>query len=145
MKDDALHRKGSFGRIETWYYDAIFNDNYSVVSLVNVFHLSYLSFVITSFFIYHNTNLVKFKRKIVSYKRFYGSEKELLIKINDRQIIKGYRDKNSNKCIYNISRGGYHDFIGTHKSSSEEWAKWREAGYGIQDCYNLGKYENQEQ
>ena len=121
MKDDALHRERSFGRIETWYYDAIFNNNYSVVSLVNVFHMSYLSFVITSLFIYQNTNLVKFKRRIVPYKRFYGSEKELLIKINDRQIIKGYRDKNSKKCIYNISRGNHNygfdlEFIKTMKA-----------------------------
>ena len=54
-------------------------------------------------------------------------------------------DLQTGKTYSDISRGGYHDFIGTHKSSSEEWAKWREAGYGIQDCYNLGKYENQEQ
>lgn len=50
-------------------------------------------------------------------------------------------DIQTGKTYSDISRGGFHDFIGTHKSSDEEWKKWREAGYGIQDCYNLGEYK----
>jgi hypothetical protein len=51
-------------------------------------------------------------------------------------------DLQTGRTYADISLQGYHDFVGTHKSSSEEWDKWREAGYGIQDCFNLGKYEN---
>ncbi|MCK4332969.1 MAG: hypothetical protein KAV40_05255 [Thermoplasmatales archaeon] len=31
LRDDALHRKGSFGRVETWYYNGIFDNNYSTI------------------------------------------------------------------------------------------------------------------
>jgi len=51
-------------------------------------------------------------------------------------------DLQTGRSYSDISLGGYHDFIGTHKSSSEEWDKWRKAGYNILDCYNLGEYQN---
>ena len=52
-------------------------------------------------------------------------------------------DFQTRKSYSDISLNGYHDFIGTHKSSSQEWDKWRELGYAIQDCYNLGEYQNE--
>ena len=105
LQDDALHKKGSFGHVETWYYGAVFDNNYSIVSLVNVFHMSTLSIVLTGVCIYKDTKLVKRQGGRTTYKRFYGSEKEPLIKINDQQIIKGYINKETKRWICQISMG----------------------------------------
>ena len=105
LRDDALHRKGSFGRAETWYYNGIFDNNYSIITLVNVIHMGYLSFVLAGLSIYKDTKLVKRLRSRNPYKCFYGSEKEPLIKINDQQIIKGYISKDTKRWIYQISMG----------------------------------------
>lgn len=105
LQDDALHKKGNFGHVETWYYDAIFDNNYDVVSLVNVFHLGVFSFAITSLFIYKDTKLIKNLRSRFPYKCFYGSEEIPLIKINDRSVINGYVDKPMENWIYEIKRG----------------------------------------
>jgi hypothetical protein len=105
VQDDALHKRGKFGRVETWYYDALFENNYSIVSLVNILHMSCFSIVITSMFIYRNTELVKCVRQRIPIKSFYGSEEELLIEINGRKIIHGYIDENSNRYLCMISRG----------------------------------------
>lgn len=105
LQDDALHKKGSFGHVETWYYDAVFDNNYSIVSLVNVFHMSALSIVSTGMCIYKDAKIVKQRGGRTPYKYFYGSEKEPLIKINDKQIIKGYISKDTKRWICQISMG----------------------------------------
>jgi len=105
LQDDALHRKGSFGHIETWHYGAIFDNNYSIVTLVNVIHMGYLGIVLAGLSIYKDAKLVKRVRSRNPYKCLYGSEKEPLIKINDQQIIKGYINKDAKRWIYQISMG----------------------------------------
>ena len=105
LQDDALHRKRSFGHIETWHYGAIFDNNYSMITLVNVIHMGYLSIVLAGLSIYKDAKLVKRLRSKNPYKYFYGSEKEPLIKINDQQIIKGYINKDTKRWIYQISMG----------------------------------------
>jgi len=53
LRDDACHRKESFGHVETWYYDdAILSNNYSIVTLINVAHIGIFGIVLTGFFIY---------------------------------------------------------------------------------------------
>ena len=105
LRDDALHRKGNFGHVETWYYDALFENNYSTVMLVNVFHMANFSVVLTRLFIYKDKKLVGNLRGRIPFKRFYGSEEEPIIKLNDQQIIRGYIDRNTKVWKYQISMG----------------------------------------
>ena len=51
IQDDAIHKK-NFGHVETWYYDAMFENNYSMVSLTNIIHFKKLSRIITGLYIY---------------------------------------------------------------------------------------------
>jgi|TARA_A100000171_G_scaffold47229_1_gene52949 hypothetical protein len=51
-------------------------------------------------------------------------------------------DSQTGLSYSDISRSGFHDFMGTEQDSCDEWDKWRKRGYNIQDCYNLGIYEN---
>ena len=105
MQDDAVHKKGNFGHVETWYYDAMFDNDYSVVTLVNVIHIGLLSQVITSLFIYKKNKLIKKLRKRIPYKNFYGSDEKPHIVINKKQILYGKVDSDTNEWIFRISMG----------------------------------------
>ncbi len=103
--DDAWQKKTNFFHIETWYFDGNFNDNYSVVTLVNILTLGNYGIVLSSFFIYKNTNLIISRRERHPYKKLYGSDKKPFFKIYNRNIISTDIDENKNNWIYNISMG----------------------------------------
>ena len=105
LYDDAWQKKTNFFHIETWYFDAIFNQNYSLATLVNILTLGNYGIVQTGFFIYKDTNLIICKRERHPYKKLYGSDKKQFFKINDRNILSAIVDDNSKKWIYNISMG----------------------------------------
>jgi hypothetical protein len=107
LRDDAAHGKGSFSHVETWYYDAMFDNGYSVATLVNVIHVGKIGTVLTGLFIYKDAKLVGNVRNRVSYKRFYGSEEKPLIKLNGQQILKGHVDEDTKTWNYQISMGDH--------------------------------------
>ena len=63
IKDDALHKFPLLSQIETWYYDSLFNNEYSVVFLVNVFSIFKTGFVLISLYIYKDNILLKSIKK----------------------------------------------------------------------------------
>ena len=103
LKDDACHLKDGFGRVETWYYDAIFNNNYSLVSLINVAHIGRFGFVLTGLFIYKDSEPIKIIRKRYRLSDFNGNDNNPLIKIKGNELLKGYITDNQD-WITHISR-----------------------------------------
>ncbi len=100
-----MHKKGSFGNVETWYYDALFENNYSIVTLVNVIHLGPLTKVLTGLFIYKDNKLIKNVREKISNKHFYGSEKTPYLAIDGKPILTEDVEANSQKWITYITMG----------------------------------------
>ena len=107
LRDDASHGKGNFGHVETWYYEVLFDNNYSIVTLVNVLHMANFGIVLTRLFIYKDKKLVGNLSGRYPYKRFYGSEEVPIIKLNDQQIIRGQIDRNTKAWKYRISMGNF--------------------------------------
>jgi hypothetical protein len=105
IRDDAWHKKENFFHIETWYFDGNFSNNYSVVTLVNIFTIGNSGFVLTGFFIYKDTELIISKRERHPFKNLYGSDKKPILKINDRHILSSIYNENTKNWIYNISVG----------------------------------------
>lgn len=102
--DDARHRTGYFSHVETWYYDAVFENGYSIVSLVNVIHLGRIGTVLSGIFIYKDGVLLKHIRKRYPLRSFHGSEETLHIILQGKEIIKG-SVTTENNWIYQINRG----------------------------------------
>jgi hypothetical protein len=100
LKDDAFHKKA---QVETWYYDALFDNGYSVVALVNVIHIWSIGVVLTGLYVYKDAKLVASLRRKTSYRHFYGSEEELLLRVNNREVVKGFFDKG--RCTYRVCMG----------------------------------------
>jgi len=88
LKDDACHLKEGFGRIETWYYDAIFQNGYSIVSLINVLHIGRFGIVLTGLFLYKNNKSIRIIRNRYPLSNFKCNKKYPLIKIRDKEILK---------------------------------------------------------
>jgi hypothetical protein len=103
LNDDACHLKDGFGRVETWYYDAIFDNNYSLVSLINVVHIGRFGFVLTGLFIYKDSEPIKIIRKRYRISEFKANDNNPLIKIKGNELLKGYITDNQD-WITHISR-----------------------------------------
>jgi hypothetical protein len=95
-QDDACHLKQGFGRIETWYYDAIFENNYSIVTIINIVHIGRFGLVLTGLFIYKDSKPIKIIRKRYPLSDFFGDEDKPLIKIREKEFLKGYINDENN-------------------------------------------------
>jgi hypothetical protein len=104
FKDDARHRTGFFSHVETWYYDAIFENGYSIVSLVNVIHIGKIGSVLSGLFFYKDGNLLNSIRERFPLRQFYGSEDTILLKLKNKEILKGIIELNGD-WKYLIKRG----------------------------------------
>lgn len=105
LKDDAVHESSVTGNVETWYYDAMLNNGYSAVTLINLARFLNTGFVVTSFFIYKNSKLVKSHRQRYSIKKFHGSFEKLYIKINSNDLINVNTNTKSERWMYTLSIG----------------------------------------
>jgi len=105
ISDDAWQKKTNFFHIETWYFDGIFSNNYSVVALVNVLTAGNIGFIQTGCYIYKDTELVFIKRERPPYRKLYGPDSRPLIRINNRDIISGKIDEITKNWVYDISMG----------------------------------------
>jgi hypothetical protein len=103
LNDDACHLKEGLGRVETWYYDAIFKNNYSIVSLINIVHIGRFGLILTGLFIYKDTKPIHIIRNRYPLSDFKCNEVEPLIKIRYKELLKGYIT-NENEWITTLFR-----------------------------------------
>ena len=105
INDDALHNKKVFGKVETFYYDAIFSNNYSIVALTNIFHLGKLGIILTGMFIYKDAKLIKSDRRRIPLRYLSSSLERPYIKLKDYKLIDGFIDEDTNEWKYHIFMG----------------------------------------
>ncbi len=106
LADDAFHVFPL--HVEDWYYEAFFNNNYSIVLIVTILSNGAMGIALTGFYIYNNGHL-EYTDRIVTLSPFFSvSEKKPLIKIFGEEIINGDSDEMENLC-YAISfeKDGY--------------------------------------
>jgi len=96
LHDDACHLEEGFEGIETWYYDAIFEDNYSIVLLINIIHIGRFGLVFTGLFLYKDSKPIKIIRKRYRLSDFFGNEDKPLIRIRGKEILKSYINNEKN-------------------------------------------------
>lgn len=105
LKDDAAHKRKFFGNIETWYFDAVYDNNYSTVSLISSIQLLNTGVVLNSLFIYKDFKLIKNVRSSTLIKHYYSSKERPHIKIRDKEIINGNINNETKEWIYHIIMG----------------------------------------
>lgn len=104
FQDDFIHKSGYFSSIETWYYDALLNNGFSIVSLVNVIRIGKVGRVLSGIFIYKNGKILKSIREKYSIQKLYAASNSLHFSLNDRDLLKG-EEKTESNWSYIIHRG----------------------------------------
>lgn len=117
LKDDAFHKTYNFFHIETWYFDAIFDNNYSMALCVTVIQRGSFAIAATALNLYEDTNWIKHKGKLNPFRRFSGSEEKPILKICNKTIITGDIDKVTNSWIYNVSLATDKQAVDLHYTS----------------------------
>ena len=126
IRDDAGHKK-RVGFIETFYYDVIFKNSFSIVMLVNILHLGITELIFAGLTIFKNAHFVKRIQLRPPYKSTFLSEKEPLIKINDKQLIGGYINNDTKQWIYHLSIGNRN--LGIDLILSKSMVAWKGKTY----------------
>ena len=103
LRDDAFHITGLLPFTEWWYFDAKFENGYTVQLGIRVISFLKRFIVFSRLDIYKDGNLLSHKRKTYIMNDFQISSEEPNIKLAEKEIIKGYVDKDTGKWIYNLS------------------------------------------
>jgi len=105
LQDDAAHKPRIFGNIETWYYDAIFDNNYSMACVVNVIHFLKTGLILSGVFIYKDTHLLKWVRIRTPMKHFHSSQERLHLGLQDKTIIDTETIRSPKEWTYHVVLG----------------------------------------
>jgi hypothetical protein len=89
LTDDAFHNTTTFFHIESWYFDAVFDQNYSMAVIVTILQRNTIGFVLTGLYLYKDTSLMASPRKMVAFKQCFASEEQPLLKLGNSTIITG--------------------------------------------------------
>jgi hypothetical protein len=89
LADDAFHGTTTFFHIESWYFDAVLEQNYSIALVVTIVQRGTIGFALIGLYLYNDTNLVAHPRKLVPLKDCLVSTERPLIKFGNSTIIAG--------------------------------------------------------
>ena len=103
LKDDALHKTYTFFHVETWYFDAVFTNNYSMAFWITLVQKGNIAIASIALNIYEDTNRYENRRKLNLFNQFSGSEEKPILKICNKTIVTGYIDELTNRWIFNVS------------------------------------------
>ncbi|MGF3555015.1 MAG: hypothetical protein ACQXXF_07105 [Thermoplasmatota archaeon] len=107
LKDDAFHGTNSINFAEWWYFDAIFDNNYSAQVNIYVFGVLTQKFVISELNIYKNGINILCRQEYFIFNDLYLSTEKPFIEIDGKQFMKGYIDE-SGRWTYDVSLD-FHD------------------------------------
>ena len=103
LKDDAFHGAKSLNCAEWWYFDAIFDDGYSIQITIYVFDIFLNKFIVNGLNIYENGSNIFSREEYYILSDINISSEIPLIEINDKQILKGNINETSGDWIYNVT------------------------------------------
>jgi hypothetical protein len=104
LKDDAFHRSDLFHYTEWWYFDAAFNDGYSIQMSIRILDVFYtgIFLVFTRLDVYKDGELITHNKEVYDISNFYASEEEPLIIINKKTVMIGYVDEKDGLYNYEV-------------------------------------------
>jgi hypothetical protein len=105
LQDDALHAPRASGNVETWYFDAIFDNNYSMACVVNVISFLKMGLILSGVFIYKDTKLLKWVRTRTLMKYFQSSQERPHLVIQGKTIIDAEQTSNPKEWTYRVALG----------------------------------------
>ena len=105
LQDDAAHAPRMLGNIETWYYDAVFDNHYSMACVVNVVHFLKTGLILSGLFIYKDTHLLKWVRTRTLMNHFQESSERPHLVLQKKSIIDTQQGTNPKQWTYHVVLG----------------------------------------
>ena len=104
IKDDAFHGSNYPRYTEWWYFDSILDNGYSAQMSVRVLSIIKNRFipVFQRLDLYKDGELIHHNKKRYSFKKFEKSKELPSVKLDGKQVIKGYINKEG-KLVYDLS------------------------------------------
>jgi len=107
LEDDAFHRADASYLshfTEWWYFDAVFDNGYSAQAGVRIMSLFDQDIVIFSRLdVYKDNRLVSHNYRMYFSEDFYASTSVPWVLINQKEVMRGYIDRDTGNWTYDIS------------------------------------------
>jgi hypothetical protein len=103
LQDDAFHGADTLHFSEWWYFDAVFNDDYSFQTSLHVLSVINQGFAYLTINLYKDNNLILNEKKLFPLSDLYLSKDAPLIMIDGKQFMMGHIDTITGDWIYDIS------------------------------------------
>lgn len=105
LKDDAFHSSTAPRFTEWWYFDAIFDNGYSIELNVRVLSIikNKYAIIYKRIDIYKEGKIIKHYRTRYRLKDFEASKQIPNVKLGGKEVIKGIIDKKTGNLVYDVS------------------------------------------
>lgn len=103
LKDDAFHGSNLLNFAEWWYFDAIFDNDYSAQFTIYVFGVLTQKFIISQANIYKNGISILCNQEYYIFNELDLSKETPFIQIDGKQLMKGYVDEISGLWTYDVT------------------------------------------
>lgn len=103
LKDDAFHGASRIQYTEWWYFDAIFDNGYTIQIGIRVAGLLKQGVVFLRLDIYKDGGLISHEIKPFFIWDFFTSDEVPLVEIKRNKIMEGYISEDNGRWIYNLS------------------------------------------
>ncbi|MBN1861120.1 MAG: hypothetical protein JW840_06635 [Candidatus Thermoplasmatota archaeon] len=103
LQDDAFHGRGRRPFIEWWYFDAKFENDYTVTFGIQVVEMIAFDIVTVRLTIYNQGEVILKKIEKSSLNEFVASSSVPCVAIGGQQLIVGSYEKDTDRFIYNVT------------------------------------------
>jgi len=103
LKDDAFHGSDSLHFIEWWYFDAIFDNGYSIQMNVIVISIVDQYLVTARLNVYKDGEIEAMQKETYIKSKFYASQSIPQVILDGKQVLNGYIDHITGEWIYDVA------------------------------------------
>ena len=100
LEDDAFHGSKGLHSYEWWYFDASLDNGFSVQISIRVLNVLNRALFMTGINVYKDGDIVSNSHQRYLKDQIFASTTEPLIRINGKEIMRGYIDENTGDWIY---------------------------------------------
>lgn len=104
--DDAFHPLNQTYGNEWWYFDATFNQRYTLQFSIHVYSVFTTGFATVQCNIYNHTTSIVSERKLLPLSAFIFSERKPFIALNDQPVMNGTQDTKNKPEFYQLTYAG---------------------------------------
>jgi len=105
FSDDAAHYQTQRSRVETWYYDGLFDNGYSMAFLINIFKLGRLGMALTGLYLYKDTTLIKTLRQRLPLDALHASPAQPQFTLRGASLLSSHQDPSTDTWNTHIKYG----------------------------------------